>query len=88
MDAPTILDQIKSMETADIAPDSVAEIYAYALSLIEGNITEADLRRLIVLGAAMYRNSTKGLGAELQIPISGIDEDNLNQGGPGKDLLH
>lgn len=75
MDTPEILAQIKTTETAEIDPDAVAEIYAYALSTMESYITEADFRRLILLGAAMYRNSTKGNGKELQIPHSATNGD-------------
>ncbi|HEY0845175.1 MAG TPA: hypothetical protein VGE12_07395 [Noviherbaspirillum sp.] len=84
MDAPDILAQIKSTETADIDPETVAEIYAYAIALMESYITETDFRRLVLLGAAMYRNSTKGAGAELQMPQSSTaDADTIIGNGNG-----
>lgn len=86
MDSAEILAQIKSLETADIDPDNVAEIFAHTVALMTGYITEADLRRLILVGAAMYRNSTRQAGAELQIPVAEGPSDVFFGG--SKDLLH
>lgn len=85
MEAPEILAQIKSTDTADIDPETVAEIYAYAVALMKSYITETDFRRLILLGAAMYRNSTKGAGAELQMPhpATGDLDSVLTENGKG-----
>lgn len=89
MDAAEILSRIKSLETAEMEPEEVAEIYAHALSLMTGYITETDLRRLILLGAAMYRNSTRDGRAELQIPQTATtDSDALGASGHLKGLLH
>lgn len=74
MTVTEILEFIKSTETADVDATTVAEIYAHALSAIEGNISETDMRRLLLLGAAMYRNSEKGKGLDLQMPISSAEE--------------
>ena len=86
MDSADILAQIKSLETADIDPDDVADIFAQAISLMSGYITEADLRRLILIGAATYRNSTKSSGRELQIPSS--PEDTSEQSPLNSGFLH
>jgi hypothetical protein len=86
MDHAEILAQIKSLETADIDADNVAEIFAHTVSAMSGYITEADLRRLILVGAAMYRNSTRTAGAELQIPTS--DMPTTGTFIAGKDFLH
>ncbi|GAB3549453.1 hypothetical protein GCM10027343_31230 [Noviherbaspirillum agri] len=86
MDSAEILAQIKSLETADIDPDNVAEIFAHTVSLMSGYITEADLRRLILIGAAMYRNSTRKAGAELQMPVA--EGAVMEPFAGGKDFLH
>lgn len=86
MDAAEILAQIKSLETADIDPDNVAEIFAHTVSLMSGYITEADLRRLILIGAAMYRNSTRRAGSELQMPVA--EAPTTESFIRGKDFLH
>lgn len=87
MDAPEILAQIKSTETAEIDAETVAEIYAYAIALMESYITETDFRRLILLGAAMYRNSTKDAGVELQMPHASANDSGGPFGENGKGFL-
>ncbi|WP_151636089.1 hypothetical protein [Noviherbaspirillum aerium] len=74
MTVEEILEFIRSTETAEVDATTVAEIYAHALSAIEGNISETDMRRLLLLGAAMYRNGEKGRGVDLQMPYSSLDE--------------
>jgi hypothetical protein len=70
MDKDQILQYIKETETTAIDPDTAAEIYALALSVLEPNIPEANMRHLLQLGATMYRNSVivDTQNAGLQIP--------------------
>jgi hypothetical protein len=70
MDKEKILQYIKQTEIASIEPDAAAEIYAFELSVLEKEIPEANMRQLLLLGAAMYRNSVNVdiQNAGLQIP--------------------
>lgn len=70
MDKEKILQYIKQTEIASIEPDAAAEIYAFELSVLEESIPEANMRQLLMLGAAMYRNSVNvgTQNAGLQIP--------------------
>lgn len=66
MVAKDILEMIKTSDAGDIDPDTAAEIFAHMLSHMQDIITTADIHRLILVGAVMYRNSIKS--TELQIP--------------------
>lgn len=68
MDQADILAFITSTPTNDIDPASVAQIYAAALHDLQPRITEQDLKRLMLLGAAMFRNGMTGKHTELQMP--------------------
>ena len=68
MDQAEILAFITSTTTNDIDPASVAQIYAAALHDLQSRITEQDLQRLMLLGAAMFKNGMAGKHTELQMP--------------------
>ena len=70
MDQDEILAFIMQVETEDIDPVSVAKVYAAAVDEMQSRISAQDMRRLLLLGAAMYRNGVKGQHAELQLPVS------------------
>lgn len=87
MDEKQILEEIKTTETAEIGPDAVAEIFALTVANMSGYISQTDLRRLILLGAAMYRNSTKERHVNLQMPGSGTGSDPMDED-PDQPFLH
>ncbi|WP_420473184.1 hypothetical protein [Noviherbaspirillum sp. ST9] len=70
MDQDEILAFITQVETEDIDPVCVAKVYAAAVDDMQTRISAQDLRRLLLIGAAMYRNSIKGQHVELQLPVS------------------
>ncbi|GIZ54042.1 hypothetical protein NCCP691_40560 [Noviherbaspirillum aridicola] len=75
MDQAEILRRIKDTNTADLDPDGAAEIYAHILLYLQESIPEADLHRLILLAAVMYKNGI-AVREQLQIPSPRIDLDN------------
>ncbi len=75
MDRSEILAFMTQVETEDIDPICVAEVYAAAIDDMQSRITPQDLQKLLLLGAAMYRNSIKGKHVELQLPVQEGDED-------------
>lgn len=89
MDQADILTFITQAETEDIDPVKVAEVYAAAVNELQSQISERDFQRLLLLGAAMFRNSTKGQHTELQMPgqvqyVADPGEDEV----PPKGSLH
>ncbi|TFW10354.1 hypothetical protein E4K72_01330 [Oxalobacteraceae bacterium OM1] len=68
MEQAEILAFITSTKTNDIDPRSVAQGYAAALHDLQSRITEQDLQRLMLLGAAMFKNGMAGKHTELQMP--------------------
>lgn len=90
MDQDEILAFITQVETDDIDPVCVAKIYAAAVDEMQSRISAQDLRRLLLIGAAMYRNSIKGQHTELQLPPSENCEDgrDLLENEPFKGVLH
>lgn len=90
MDQDEILAFITQVETDDIDPICVAKVYAVAVDEMQSRISAQDLRRLLLIGAAMYRNSIKGKNIELQIPASENGEDgrDILENEPFKGVLH
>ena len=70
-----ILAFITQVETEDIDPDCVAKVFAAAVDEMQSRITSQDVQRLLLVGAAMYRNSIKGKNVELQLPTSDNSDD-------------
>lgn len=68
MVADDIVEMIKTTDPGDLDPDAAAKIFAHMLVHMQGILTEADIRRLIMVGAVMYRNSIRA--TELQMPGS------------------
>ncbi|HEY8606642.1 MAG TPA: hypothetical protein VIM12_05950 [Noviherbaspirillum sp.] len=67
MNQDEILRRVKETNTAELDTELVAEIYSHVLFLLSDSIAASDLQRLILLGAAMYKNGTSAR-AELQMP--------------------
>lgn len=86
MDPEEILHQITSIETAEVDPGTVAEVFAYTLATFQDRIDEADVRRMILLAAAMYRNSIDQAAAELQLPVT-ADPGLAIDAPPGKGFM-
>jgi hypothetical protein len=77
MDQTEILAFITQADTEEIDPMGIAKVYAAAVNDMQGRITERDLQRLLLLGAAMFKNSMKGKHRELQMPGSADSLGNL-----------
>lgn len=90
MDQEEILAFITQVETEDIDPVCVAKIYATTVFDVQSRISAQDMRRLLLIGAAMFRNSVKGKHAELQLPASESNEDGreMLEKEPFKGILH
>jgi len=90
MDQEEILAFIMEVETEDIDPVCVAKVYAAAVDDMQSRISAQDMRRLLLVGAAMFRNSIKGKHAELQLPTSSDNEDgrDILENEPFKGILH
>lgn len=90
MDQDEILAFIMQVETEDIDPVSVAKAYAATVDEMQSRISAQDLRRLLLLGAAMYRNGIKGQHAELQLPVSesSLDMTAMLEKEPFKGVSH
>ena len=90
MDQDEILAFITQVETEDIDPVCVAKVYAAAVDDMQARISAQDLRRLLLIGAAMYRNSIKGQHAELQLPASekSADGHEMFDAEPFNGVLH
>lgn len=70
MDQEEILAFIMQVETDDVDPLNVARAYAATVDDVQSRISAQDMRRLLLIGAAMYRNGIKGQHAELQMPVA------------------
>lgn len=89
MDQTEILAYITQVETEDIDPVNVAQVYAATLDEMQSQISSRDLQRLLLLGAAMFRNSTKGQHIELQMPgLSQPERESADLDQPPKGILH
>lgn len=90
MDQDEILAFITQVETEDIDPVCVAKVYAAAVDEMQSRISAQDLRRLLLIGAAMYRNSIKGQHVELQLPVSesSLDGTSTLENEQFKGVLH
>jgi hypothetical protein len=77
MDQAEILAFITQADTEEIDPIGIAKVYAAAVNDMQARITERDMQRLLLLGAAMYKNSMKGKHVELQMPGSGCTPGSL-----------
>lgn len=90
MDQDEILAFIMQVETEDLDPVTIAKAYAAAVDEMQSRISAQDLRRLLLIGAAMYRNAIKGQHAELQLPVSGngLDMDTMLENEPFKGVRH
>ncbi|GIZ52239.1 hypothetical protein [Noviherbaspirillum aridicola] len=90
MDREAILNFITQVETEDIDPVNVARAYATALVDMQSRITDQDLQRLLLVGAAMFRNSIKGTQAEMQLPPEPeeVDPRYVLEAEPFKGVLH
>ena len=90
MDEDEILAFITQVETEDIDPVCVAKVYAAAIDDMQTRISAQDLRRLLLIGAAMYRNSIKGQHIELQLPESerSMDARDMFDAEPFNGVLH
>lgn len=89
MDQTEILAYITQVETEDIDPVNVAQVYAATLDEMQSQISNRDLQRLLLLGAAMFRNSTKGQHTELQMPgLTQPERVSAELDTPPKGILH
>jgi hypothetical protein len=90
MDQDEILAFITQVETEDIDPVHVVKVYAAAVNEMQTRISSQDLRRLLLIGAAMYRNSMKGQHVELQLPTqeSNGDWTEMLENEPFRGILH
>lgn len=90
MERDAILNFITQVETEDIDPLNVARALATALDDMQARITDQDLQRLLLVGAAMYRNSMKGTQAEMQLPPEPAEMDprHVLEAEPFKGVLH
>lgn len=90
MDQAEILAFITQVETEDVEPIYAAKVYAAALDDMQDRITAQDLKRLLLVGAAMFRSCAGGKYVELQLPASVTtdDERDLFENEPFKGVLH
>ena len=90
MDQDEILAFITQVETEDIDPVCVAKVYAAAVDEMQSRVSAQDLRRLLLIGAAMYRNGIKGQHVELQLPLpeNETDATTLLESEQFKGVLH
>lgn len=90
MERAEIFSFITQVETEDIDPVGVARAFAAAIEEMQPRITEQDVQRLLLVGAAMYRNSMKGTQAEMQLPPAQqeIDPRHALEAEPFKGVLH
>ena len=70
-----ILAFITQVESEELDPMYVAKAYAATVNEMQDRLDPEDLQRLLLLGAAMYRNSLKGMHVELQLPATGNEAD-------------
>lgn len=90
MDRDAILNFITQVETEDVDPLNVARALATAIEEMQSRITEQDMQRLLLVGAAMYRNGIKGTQAEMQLPLEPLEPDPWHalETEPFKGVLH
>ncbi|HYD95331.1 MAG TPA: hypothetical protein VEC01_08395 [Noviherbaspirillum sp.] len=89
MDQEEILAFITQVETEDIDPVCIAKAYAAAVDDLQTRISSQDMRRLLLIGAAMFRSSLKAQHVELQIPDgAGEDGRDILENEPFKGVLH
>lgn len=90
MEREAILNFITQVETEEIDPVNVARAFATALEEMQSRLTEQDMQRLLLVGAAMFRNSIKGTQAEMQLPPEPVELDPRHalEAEPFKGVLH
>ncbi|HEY8605762.1 MAG TPA: hypothetical protein VIM12_01450 [Noviherbaspirillum sp.] len=90
MDRAEILNFITQVETEDVDPVGVAKAFAATVDELQSRISEQDMQRLLLVGAAMFRNSIKGTQAEMQLPPEPLcpDRAHLLENEPFKGILH
>jgi len=68
MDHTEILAYITQVETEDIDPVNVAQVYAATLDEMQSQISQRDMQRLLPLGPANFRKHLKGPHTQMQHP--------------------
>ncbi|NEX64231.1 hypothetical protein [Noviherbaspirillum galbum] len=87
MNEQEIFAYITSTETEDVHPRSVARAYAATINELQSRISEQELQRLLLLGAAMYKNSVSDEHKALQMPASLKPSTELNAD-DASDIVH
>lgn len=57
--AQEILEVLRTCDTSTIDLDTAVEIYAHLLAELSATVPEQDIRKLVIVGAAIYRNVSK-----------------------------
>lgn len=75
---------IRSGDAADLDMDTSIQIYSHVLAVLASSIAPSELRRLILIGAAMFKCMNQQPIGSLQAPaVKHTEEDE-----PPRGLLH
>lgn len=90
MERAEILEFITQAETEELDPICVAKLFAAAVDDMQPRISNQDLQRLLLIGAAMLRTSIRGKHVELQLPTteSGDGDDDALENASFNGVLH
>lgn len=90
MDQEEILTFITQVETEDIDPVYAAKIYAATVDEMQSRMSAQDIKKLLLIGAAMFRSGNRGKYAELQLPASNneVDASSMAEDEQFKGTLH
>lgn len=75
---------IREGEAADLDMDTCIQIYSHILAVLASSVAPSELRRLILIGTAMYRCMNRQAMCSLQVPMAKLPEEDEHPRG----LLH